>query len=201
MARRAQKKNAVKAIDGEITNEHPVDAEAYLTLFDGNAEDLTYKTYTGEVVAEEIPLFDMLNAVDRNDIGFYDRLSDEKKQKFSPWLVMQWTSSSTDFMDGAHLLWSVNELVNKDFSVISKHPKLFWMLLAMCGTGKRTKHVFPPVSKPKKNKIQEFMQELNPLNNLEEIDLLISMHTVDELKDLAQQYGYPDDEIVTIFGK
>lgn len=200
MAKRAPKKKTPLAVDGEITREHPVDAEAYLSFFDGNIEDLQYKEYTGNIVAEEIPLFDMLNAIDRKDKGFYDRLPEEQRKKFSPWMALQWASSGTDFVDGAHLLIATNGYLNKDFALLSKHPKLFWLLLSMCGTG-RTKHVFPPVAKPKKNKIQEFMQELNPLNNVSEIDLLISMYTVDELKELAQQHGYPDDEIVTIFGK
>ena len=36
-----------------------------------------------------------------------------------------------------HILsFMVNELVNKNFEEVYKHPELQWLLMSMCGTGK-----------------------------------------------------------------
>ena len=86
---------------------------------------------------------------------------------------------------------------------VSKHPELQWLLLSACGAGKVQFHPYvkPPNARKKKNKIFEFVSDLNPHMKAEDINLLIEFNTKEELKELAEAHGYDDKAINDIFGK
>lgn len=149
-----------------------------------------------------IPLKSIMSALDKKDKKFYNNLSDEQKKAFSAWMMMRY-SSSVQGRDAPHYIYMTNELVNKDFSEVSKHPELQWLLLSACGVGKVQFHPYlkPPNSKKKKDKVHEFISEIFPLMKSEEVDLLININTTEELKDFAKAHGYNDKSIKDIFGK
>ena len=150
----------------------------------------------------QIPLKDIMAAIDKKDRGFYNRLNDEQKKAFSAWMMMRYCSS-VQGRDAANYIYMTNELVNFQFMEVSKHPELQWLLLSACGVGKIQFHPYlkPPNSKKKKNKISEFLYKLYPNNKPEDIELLIKMNTTEDLKALAYNYGYDDKTIKNIFGK
>ena len=41
----------------------------------------------------QIPLNDVMLAIDKKDRGFYNRLTDEQKTAFSAWMMMRYCSS------------------------------------------------------------------------------------------------------------
>ena len=96
-----------------------------------------------------------------------------------------------------------NELVNFQFSEVSKHPELQWLLLSACGVGKIQFHPYlkPPNARKKKNKVFEFIYSLFPHMKTEDINNFIDINTTEELKDLAKSNGYDDKSIKEIFGK
>ena len=87
----------------------------------------------------DFDLFEALTAVDRKDYGYYDRLTDEQRQKFSPYMLVVFLSSVTGKMElqQYHLL-STNEFANKYVfnDQIQDHPKLQWLMLCAAGLGK-----------------------------------------------------------------
>ena len=97
----------------------------------------------------------------------------------------------------------VNEFVNQNFSDVSKHPELQWLLLSACGVGKVQFHPYlkPPNSRKKKDKIFEFIYNIYPHMKAEDINELISINSKEELKELAEAHGYDDKSIKDIFGK
>ena len=149
-----------------------------------------------------IALKDIMAAFDKRDKGFYNRLTDEQKKAFSAWMMMRY-ASSVQGKDSAHYIYMTNELVNKDFSEVSKHPELQWLLLSACGVGKIQFHPYlkPPNSKKKKDKISEFIADIYPLAKADEIELLVQLNSTDELKTFARSHGYDDKSIKDIFGK
>ena len=149
-----------------------------------------------------IPLKDIMSAIDKRDKNFYNRLSDEQKKAFSAWMMMRYCSS-VQGKDSAHYIYMTNELVNKDFMEISKHPELQWLLLKACGVGKVQYHPYlkPPNSKKKKDKVQNFISTLYPDLNTDEINLLNNINTTEELKEFAKSNGHSDKDIKDIFGK
>ena len=150
----------------------------------------------------QIPLKDVMAAVDKKDRGFYKRLNDEQKRAFSAWMMMRYCSS-VQGRDAANYIYLTNELVNFQFMEVSKHPELQWLLLSACGTGKIQFHPYlkPPNAKKKKNKISEFLYQLYPNCKPEDIELMIKLNSNEELKALAYDYGYDDKTIKDIFGK
>ena len=157
---------------------------------------------SGESVKKvEIPLFDMLNAIDNMDTGFYDRLSQELKDAFNPWIAMRYASSCEGVFEGYYLV-SVNDLVNKDFSLLNKHPELVWKSLCLCGAGSRQRHTFiPPGKRRRKNKLQAELSKNMPVLKLDELELLISVNTEEEIRDYFVSCGYSDSDIDELIAK
>jgi len=141
-------------------------------------------------------------ALDKKDRGFYSRLTDEQKKAFSAWMMMRY-ASSVQGRNVEHYILMVNELVNKDFSVLSKHPELQWLLLSSCGSGKIEFHPYikPPNARKKKDTVKTELSKIYPSIKNDELDLLISLNTKQELKELFQTHGYDDKTIGDIVGK
>jgi len=150
----------------------------------------------------QIPLKDIMAAIDKKDRGFYNRLSDEQKKAFSAWMMMRYCSS-VQGRDAANYIFMTNELVNYQFMEVSKHPELQWLLLSACGTGKIQFHPYlkPPNARKKKNKVFEFVYSVFPHMKSEDINNFIDLNTKEDLKTLAKQHGYDDKTIKEIFGK
>ena len=152
--------------------------------------------------APAIPLKDIMAALDKRDRGYYNRLTSEQKKAFSSWMMMRY-ASSVQGKDAAHYIYMTNELVNRDYSEVSKHPELQWLLLSACGVGKIQFHPYlkPPNAKKKKDKVREFLYNIHPHMKSEEVTLLQELNTKDELKEYARSHGYDDKTIKDIFGK
>jgi hypothetical protein len=150
----------------------------------------------------QIPLKDIMAAIDKKDRGFYNRLTPEQKKAFSAWMMMRYCSS-VQGRDAANYIFMTNELVNYQFMEVSKHPELQWLLLSACGVGKVQFHPYlkPPNARKKKNKIFDFVYELFPHMKAEDINEFINLNTQEELKHLAENHGYDDNTIKDIFGK
>ena len=150
----------------------------------------------------QIPLKEIMAAIDKKDRNFYNNLSDEQKKAFSAWMMMRYCSS-VQGRDAANYIYMTNELVNYQFSEVSKHPELQWLLLSACGVGKIQFHPYlkPPNSRKKKNKIFEFVSNIFPHMKAEDINNMIDINTKEELTEFAIAHGYDDKTIKDIFGK
>ena len=150
----------------------------------------------------QIPLKEIMAAIDKKDRTFYNNLSDEQKKAFSAWMMMRYCSS-VQGRDAANYIYMTNELVNYQFSEVSKHPELQWLLLSACGVGKIQFHPYlkPPNSRKKKNKIFEFIYSIYPHMKAEDINNMIDINTKEELTEFAVAHGYDDKTIKDIFGK
>ena len=150
----------------------------------------------------QIPLKEIMAAIDKKDRNFYNNLSDEQKKAFSAWMMMRYCSS-VQGRDAANYIYMTNELVNYQFSEVSKHPELQWLLLSACGVGKIQFHPYlkPPNSRKKKNKIFEFIYSIYPHMKAEDINNMRDINTKEELTEFAVAHGYDDKTIKDIFGK
>jgi hypothetical protein len=152
--------------------------------------------------APVLPLKEVMAALDKKDKGWYNRLTPEKKKAFSTWMMMRY-ASSVQGRNAANFLFMVNELVNKDFEDIYKYPDLQWLLMSACGTGKIEFHPYikPPNSRKKKDKVSEFILSIYPHLKSDELELMLSINSKDDLKEFAKAYGHDDKTIKDIFGK
>jgi len=150
----------------------------------------------------QIPLKEVMGALDKKQRKWYTNLNDDQKKAFSTWMMMRY-SSSVQGRNAAHYLLMVNELVNKDFASISKHPELQWLLMCGCGSGKIEFHPYikPPNARKKKDSLREGLSNLYPTMKDDEIELLIELNTKQELKELFERHGYDNKSIGEILGK
>ena len=148
----------------------------------------------------QIPLADVMLAIDRKNRSWYDNLSDEQVKAFSAWMMMRY-ASSVQGGNAASYLFMVNECVNKNFMDLSKHPELQWLLFTLCGSGKKEFHPYikPPTSRKKKNKVAEWLSEQYPLMKADEITMLMEINDTEDFKLLAREAGMTDKEIKELF--
>lgn len=139
-----------------------------------------------------------LPAMDLRNMDFYAKLSDEHKKEISLWVLMRFMSSSQGATE--HHIMMVNDVVNHNFSNISKHPELQWKLLALCGTGKKQFH--PWIAPPrgiKKNKLEEAVLKHYPLLKDSDLELLLKLNTQADWEAFFKDNGYDDKTIKELF--
>lgn len=153
-------------------------------------------------MAKQIPLNDMLSALDRQDFDWYKNLTDEEKKSWSSWLTLRYASSVKGKGQDDALL-NTNEFVNKHYLDLYKDDDLMWRLMCLAGTGKGQYHewIKPPHSNKTKNKVSQFVMSVYPHFKSDEVELFCKMNTTAELKSLAISIGLTDNEINDIFGK
>jgi hypothetical protein len=147
-----------------------------------------------------ISLKDGCLAIDKRNKTFYNSLDTEQQKKFSIWLYMRYASSVDDPIFRDHYLEMVNDLVNVNFNDLTKHKELQWLLISLCGIGKKQFHPWiKPGKRKEKPKIKTWLAKTFLNLKDSELDTLIELNTIDELKDYANQQGLTDKEIERIF--
>lgn len=157
-------------------------------------------------MSEKIELKDKLAAVDLNYKGLWDELTDEQRKSLKQELyilnryVSNAKSNSREVQE--HFVLAVNEYFNKHWNTLQKHPKLLWQLLCMCSHESKQIFFHQWMGFKKKegtNKVEKFLLEIYPNKKKDEIELMSSLMTKDEVKKLAQTHGYDDKQIAKMF--
>lgn len=132
---------------------------------------------------QDFDLFDALAALDKKDYGYYDRLSENQRKKFVPFMLIQWMSAvkgSGDVQN--YYLQSIDYHANKHLfnEYVYKHPKLQWLMLCASspGLGKQFHQWIPNISlkvsrlqAPAKIKdIREYYKKIYPKANISDIE-------------------------------
>ena len=137
---------------------------------------------------------------DKKNRDFYDELTDEEKKKFSPFLMIRYgalVEGSSDMQ--AYYLMSTNEKLNKNFFDISatQHKKLQWLLATTVSPGLGTqRHTWLAAKKKESdNKTVKFLREIYPFIKEDEIELLRTLNSKDDLKQLAIEHGWTKERI------
>ena len=147
-----------------------------------------------------VSLKDVCLAIDKRNKTFYNSIDTEQQKKFSIWLYMRYASSVNDPIFRDHYLEMVNDLVNVNFNDLTKHKELQWLLISLCGIGKKQFHPWiKPGKRKEKPKIKTWLAKAFLNLKDSELDTLIELNTIDELKDYATQQGLTDKEIERIF--
>lgn len=152
---------------------------------------------------KHIDLFkDIIPAVDLRMKELWDAedINDEarKEIKNDLWRLNRFISSvqSENVLLQEHYLLTVNEYYNKNWSNISKHPKLQWQTLCMCGhdTKKKYYHEYIPL-KNEKNKKEAFLEKLFPNMKRVDIETLAAIATDKEIKQYCRDLGWDEKDI------
>ena len=147
---------------------------------------------------QTLPVKDILAAIDMGAKSVWDELSDEEKKQVNFWLLNRYVSSVNGSREKQELaVFKTNEYYNKNFNDIgvgkdSGHQQLMWQLLCMSGaTGKNEFH--PWIGFKKKSgdnsKAIKLLEQVYPHMKSDELDLLASISTKKDLKQLAEEHG------------
>ena len=133
-----------------------------------------------------------LKAVDFRNKDYYDRIDDQEKSLYSPFMLMRYASciSSKDKFYVEHYVEMINECVNKHcFTLGSKHKKLLWILTAMCGALKQQFHPWIKPMKRVPNKSLKQLLTLFPNAKEDDLETLDEIITDRELEELLEAHG------------
>ena len=134
-----------------------------------------------------------LSAVDKKNYEFYDKLEDNEKKAFSPYILMRYVSNVQGDRDTQEwFLEMTNELVNKNHWTLSKdHKPLLWKLFAGVGTGVPAFHPYLANGKKEKAvKIEKLLAELYPARKMEDIKILAGLMSKEDKEELFDKMGF-----------
>lgn len=152
---------------------------------------------------QDFDLFEALSALDNKDYGYYDRLTDEQKHKFNPFMLIKWFSYIKGKTEAQqyHIL-AGNEFANKHLfnEVVGKHPKLQWLMLCSASPqlGKQFRQWIPQISErvsklkdnAKLTDIREYYNKIYPKADKELVDEISKLYVTEHKKKvyLAQKF-------------
>ena len=153
---------------------------------------------------DKLSINNEMTQFDRKNRKFYDELTDEERKKFSTYLMLRYGASVEGTADLQEWYLRVtNERMNINFFDLGKHPKLQWLLATTVSPGMGTQRHYWQGAKKKEgsnSKAVKFVTQLYPHMKQDEVELLASINTTKELKELAKQMGWTDPDIKKALG-
>lgn len=149
-----------------------------------------------ELRLSDLPLNTVLSALDQKDMKFWDRCTTEQQKKIAPFLLNRYMSLVKGNQElAAYYLMATNQRVNTNYFALSKHPKLVWQLLCTVspGMGKQfhqwVGHKKKGTSSKGLSDIRKQLSVIYPNMKEDELDLMSTITTKKELKELAKASG------------
>lgn len=147
----------------------------------------------------KLDIFELLGHIDTCNKDYYSKMTEEQKKEFnSPVVAMRWLSTVGDKSGLAeYYLRATNHFVNKNFLELSKHPELQYKLMTCVGLGQKQRHQWIPFAKrdKKKNKVDILIERVYPDINEDELRIVKTKTSVDDFKQLCEDFGIDDKEI------
>jgi hypothetical protein len=146
-----------------------------------------------------LELKDVLLQLDLGNRNFYADLTPEQKKAYAPVVLMRYMSSLGDQnSNSAYSVVMVNALVNIGFWQLTKnHTELQHLLL--CITGLKKKQYRPWLKaggrKSQSKIVDDFLREIYPGANIDELNLVKSTLDNATFKDLCHAAGKSDQQI------
>ena len=153
---------------------------------------------------DKLSINNEMTQFDRKTREFYDELDTEEKKKFSTYLMLRYGASVEGNADLQEwYLRATIERMNMHFFDLGKHPKLQWLLATTVSPGMGVQRHYWQGAKKKEgsnSKAVKFVAQLYPHMKQDEVELLASINTTKELKELAKQSGWTDQDIKKALG-
>jgi hypothetical protein len=152
----------------------------------------------------KFPLNDILSAIDQGGRDIWDLLDDEQRKEVKFFLLNRYVSSvkTSKREVQEHYVLATNEYFNKHFYALSKHPKLLWQLLCICGYETKQDYFHEWIGFKKKkadNKKMKFLEDYYPNMKDSDLEVLAEINSIKDLKKLAIDSGWPDKDIAKYF--
>lgn len=154
-------------------------------------------------MSEKIELKEKLAAVDQNIRELWDAMdADQQKALKNEFFILNRYVSNVQGQSREiqeHFVLTVNEYFNKHWNLLQKHPKLMWLLLCMCNYNGDKVFFHQWIGHKKKtgsdSKKIKFLAEIYPNKKMDEVELLSSLVTDKDIKELARKHGMDEASI------
>ena len=132
-----------------------------------------------------------MKAIDFRNKDYYDRVDDQERALYSPYMTMRYASAvSGERFYQEHYVEMINEFVNKHlFTLSGKHKKLCWQLTSMCGGLKQQFHPYIKPMKKMPNKSLQKLMDIYPNTKMSDLETLDRIITDSELEQLLEDHG------------
>ena len=149
----------------------------------------------------KVNIHEIMNAIDYRNSDYYSKLDDESKKSVSTYMAQRWASQVQGPQEiQEHYLLMVNDSSNVDYiATTSGHEELRYRILALVGLGNKMRHEFVPPKGAKKDKLREWILDLLPHCNEQEVELFREINDKDTLKDIATVKNTPDKKLKDLF--
>ncbi len=148
----------------------------------------------------KLPLNEVFMAMDMDAKGAYDEWSDEERKELNFWLLNRYASSIAGSRDAKE--WAVvstNEYYNKNWNILgTRHPKLQWQLLCATHNASRKsrQHVWQGLKQKGGDvKVVKWLKDMFPNMKEDEVNLLATISTKQELKQYAEDHGLDKKDV------
>ena len=148
----------------------------------------------------KLPLNEIFMAMDMDAKGAFDEWSDEERKELNFWLLNWYASSVAGSRDAKE--WAVvstNEYYNKNWNILgTRHPKLQWQLLCATHNASRKsrQHVWQGLKQKGGDvKVVKWLKEMFPNMKEDEVNLLATISTKQELKQYAEDHGLDKKDV------
>jgi hypothetical protein len=147
------------------------------------------------MASQKFSLAEQFASLDTNSKGVWSELDEEQRKDVKFWLMNRYMSSVEGSREAQeHAIFMTNEMYNKNWNVLGvKHSKLQWQLL--CATHNETSSIRTHkwIGFKKKtgdnSKGEKLLQTIYPNMKTDEVELLATISTKKELKQLAEEHG------------
>ena len=148
----------------------------------------------------KLPLNEVFMAMDMDAQAAYDEWSDEERKELNFWLLNRYASSIAGSRDAKE--WAVvstNEYYNKNWNILgTRHPKLQWQLLCATHNASRNsrQHVWQGLNQKCGDvKVVKWLKDMFPNMKEDEVNLLATISTKQELKQYAEDHGLDKKDV------
>ena len=138
--------------------------------------------------------------MDMDAKGAFDEWADEERKELNFWLLNRYASSVAGSRDAKE--WAVvstNEYYNKNWNILgTRHPKLQWQLLCATHNASRKsrQHVWQGLKQKGGDvKVVKWLKEMFPNMKEDEVNLLATISTKQELKQYAEDHGLDKKDV------
>lgn len=146
----------------------------------------------------KLSLARQFRAMDSKQRDFLESLDEEERKEYSSFLAIKYAANVEGIPElEEYQIMATNERANPHYLALSRHPKLQWLLLTSIspGMGNHNHYWLRANAKRGSNRLRNFVEKLYPHLSEDEVDLMISINTVEDFRTLARDLGWDDRRI------
>ena len=125
-------------------------------------------------------------------------MDEEERKEYSSYLAIKYAANVEGIPElEEYYIIAANERANPHYLSLSRHPELQWLLLTTIspGMGNHNHYWLKAPTRRGGNRLRNFVEQLYPHFGDDEIDLMLTINSVDDFKNYARDLGWDDRQI------